>query len=185
VRDDVPIDSKMFLMTDFVNLKIKPAQYFECAHRVMMCMFIWVNAHTYINIYIYTVFINNISENCAMSVATFLYRARLSPNVKLIRRRRFIEQHQKEGERSGAVDELSASRSRTSNYGDAVPRARRVDKSAQLLCPRVPLRPPRPCQRRSSSFFLQNPGHTTRRSRANTSTSFSQIFRRDLAWWYE
>jgi hypothetical protein len=39
VRDDVSIDSKMFLLTDFVNLKIKPAQYFRGAHRsrVYMC----------------------------------------------------------------------------------------------------------------------------------------------------
>jgi hypothetical protein len=33
VGDDVPIDSEMLLVTDFMNLKIKSTQSFECAHR--------------------------------------------------------------------------------------------------------------------------------------------------------
>jgi hypothetical protein len=33
VRDDVPIDSEMSLITDFMNLKIKSTQSFGCAHR--------------------------------------------------------------------------------------------------------------------------------------------------------
>jgi hypothetical protein len=33
-----PVDSEMLLVTDFVNLKIKPAQSFECAHRGSMCV---------------------------------------------------------------------------------------------------------------------------------------------------
>jgi hypothetical protein len=51
---DVPVDSEPFLMTDFVNLKIKPAQSFRDIHRGRMrvCMFIRINTHTYINIYI-------------------------------------------------------------------------------------------------------------------------------------
>jgi hypothetical protein len=34
-------------LTDFVNLKIKPTQSFECAHRgrVRVCIFIGVSAH--------------------------------------------------------------------------------------------------------------------------------------------
>jgi hypothetical protein len=39
VRDDVPVDSATFLVTDFMNLKIKSAQ-----------SFIRVSDHTYINI---------------------------------------------------------------------------------------------------------------------------------------
>ncbi len=35
--DDVPVDSETLLMTDFVNLKIKPTQSFEVAHKDMMC----------------------------------------------------------------------------------------------------------------------------------------------------
>jgi hypothetical protein len=53
-----PVDNKVLLVIDFVNLKIKPAQYFRCAHRdsVYIHMFIGVSAHTYISICIYTVF---------------------------------------------------------------------------------------------------------------------------------
>jgi hypothetical protein len=41
------IDSEALLVTDFVNLKIKPAQFFGCAHRDRVCVrvFIGVNAH--------------------------------------------------------------------------------------------------------------------------------------------
>jgi hypothetical protein len=45
--NDVLIDSETLLMTDFVNLKIKSAQSFGCAHRgmVCMCVFIEVSVH--------------------------------------------------------------------------------------------------------------------------------------------
>jgi hypothetical protein len=45
-------------MNDFVNLKIKSAQYFRCIYRDRMyiCVFIKINTYTYMNIYIYTVF---------------------------------------------------------------------------------------------------------------------------------
>jgi hypothetical protein len=36
VVDDVFIDSEKFLVTDFINLKIKPTQFFKCAHRDRM-----------------------------------------------------------------------------------------------------------------------------------------------------
>jgi hypothetical protein len=41
VGDDIPIDSEVFLMTDFMNLKIKPTQFFEGAHKdnVYMCVY--------------------------------------------------------------------------------------------------------------------------------------------------
>jgi hypothetical protein len=32
VEDDVPIDSDAFLVTDFMNLKIKPTQSFRCVY---------------------------------------------------------------------------------------------------------------------------------------------------------
>jgi ferredoxin-like protein FixX len=35
---DVPINSDVFLMIDFVNLKIKSAQCFECAHKSVICV---------------------------------------------------------------------------------------------------------------------------------------------------
>jgi hypothetical protein len=52
VVGDVPVDSETLLVTDFVNLKIKPAQYFEGAHndRVYMYIFIRVSAHTCMSI---------------------------------------------------------------------------------------------------------------------------------------
>jgi hypothetical protein len=33
VVNDVPVDNKKFLVTDFINLKIKPTQSFKCTHR--------------------------------------------------------------------------------------------------------------------------------------------------------
>jgi hypothetical protein len=53
------IDSETFLMIDFVNLKIKPTQSFECAYRGKVCVhvFIGVSARTYMNIYVYTMFL--------------------------------------------------------------------------------------------------------------------------------
>jgi hypothetical protein len=36
VGGDVSIDSEMFLMIDFVNLKIKPSQFFSGAHKDTM-----------------------------------------------------------------------------------------------------------------------------------------------------
>jgi hypothetical protein len=59
VGDDVPVDSETLLVTDFVNLKIKPAQSFGGAHRgrVCVCVFIGVSARTCMSIYVYTVFL--------------------------------------------------------------------------------------------------------------------------------
>jgi hypothetical protein len=41
---DVPIDTEALFMTDFLNLKIKPSQSFECAHRSMVQQdcYIWM-----------------------------------------------------------------------------------------------------------------------------------------------
>jgi hypothetical protein len=59
VGDDVLVDSDAFLVTDFVNLKIKPVQSFRSAHRGRMFMriFIVVSAHTCMSIYVCTVFL--------------------------------------------------------------------------------------------------------------------------------
>jgi hypothetical protein len=59
VKDDVPVNSESFFVTDFMNLKIKPAQSFRCAHkdRVCLCVFIRVSARTCIRICICTVFL--------------------------------------------------------------------------------------------------------------------------------
>jgi hypothetical protein len=52
LRDDVFVDSEMFLMIDFVNLKIKPIQFFRDVHTDKMCVhvFIKLSDHTCINI---------------------------------------------------------------------------------------------------------------------------------------
>jgi hypothetical protein len=58
VGDDVPVDSEMLLVTNFMNLNIKSAQYFKGAHidRICVHVFIVVSAHTRMSIYICTVF---------------------------------------------------------------------------------------------------------------------------------
>jgi hypothetical protein len=50
-------------MADFVNFKIKSAQSFKCAHRdrVYVCVFIWMNDHTCMSIYVYAVFLKKTS----------------------------------------------------------------------------------------------------------------------------
>jgi hypothetical protein len=52
VGGDVPVDSETLLVTDFMNLKIKSAQYFRGAHRSRVCVriFIGVSARTCMSI---------------------------------------------------------------------------------------------------------------------------------------
>jgi hypothetical protein len=61
VGGDVPVDSETLLMTDFVNLKIKPIQSFKSAYRgrVYARVFIELNAHTCMRICVCTVFLKN------------------------------------------------------------------------------------------------------------------------------
>jgi hypothetical protein len=42
VVNDIHIDSEMLLVTDFMNLKIKPAQSFGYAHRDRVCMCVFI-----------------------------------------------------------------------------------------------------------------------------------------------
>jgi hypothetical protein len=51
VGDGVPVDSETFLVTDFMNLKIKLTQSFKCAHGDML----YVCVHR-VSIYICSVF---------------------------------------------------------------------------------------------------------------------------------
>jgi hypothetical protein len=59
VGGDIPVDTEALLVTDFVNLKIKPTQYFGCAHRgrVYVRVFIGVSAHMCMSICVYIVFL--------------------------------------------------------------------------------------------------------------------------------
>jgi hypothetical protein len=65
VGGDVSVNGEAFLVTDFMNLKIKSAQSFECVHRDKVCvrMFIGISAHTCMSIYICTVFLKKIDCN--------------------------------------------------------------------------------------------------------------------------
>jgi hypothetical protein len=65
VGGDIPADSEMFLVTDFMNLKIKSAQSFGGAHRGRVCVrvFIGVSARTCMSIYVYTVFLKKKFQN--------------------------------------------------------------------------------------------------------------------------
>jgi hypothetical protein len=40
--DDVLVDSKMLLVTDFMNLKIKSVQSFECTYRDSMYIHVFI-----------------------------------------------------------------------------------------------------------------------------------------------
>jgi hypothetical protein len=45
VGGDVPIDSDMLLMTDFMNFKIKLAQSFRINHRSKMCVRVFIDVN--------------------------------------------------------------------------------------------------------------------------------------------
>jgi hypothetical protein len=47
VVGDGLIDTKIFLVTNFINLKIKLPQSFECAHRNIVCVCACINRHNY------------------------------------------------------------------------------------------------------------------------------------------
>jgi hypothetical protein len=57
VGGDISIDSETFLLTDFINLKIKSIQSFEYAHKDKVCVFKGVGTHICKNIYVCTVFL--------------------------------------------------------------------------------------------------------------------------------
>jgi hypothetical protein len=48
----------MLLVTDFINLNIKPVQSFKDDYKDMMCVYIYrINTLMYIRIYVYTMFL--------------------------------------------------------------------------------------------------------------------------------
>jgi hypothetical protein len=64
VGGDIPVDSEALLVTDFMNLKINSTQSFRDAHRgrMYMRMFVELSAHTYMSIYVCTVFLKKTSK---------------------------------------------------------------------------------------------------------------------------
>jgi hypothetical protein len=61
VGDGVSVDSETLLVTDFVNLKIKPTQSFGGTHRGRVCVrvFIGVSIRICMSICVCTVFLKN------------------------------------------------------------------------------------------------------------------------------
>jgi hypothetical protein len=48
----MPVNSEMFLVTDFVDLKIKSVQSLECAYKDMMCVCVYKSECSYVYKYI-------------------------------------------------------------------------------------------------------------------------------------
>jgi hypothetical protein len=77
VGSDVSVDSETLLVTDFINLKIKPTQSFENAHRDRVCahVFIKMSIHMCMSIYVYTVcFLNYIVYEIVGALFSFVNR---------------------------------------------------------------------------------------------------------------
>jgi hypothetical protein len=55
----ISVNNESFLITNFMNLKIKSTQFFKDDHmsRICVSVFIELRTHTYMNIYIYTIFL--------------------------------------------------------------------------------------------------------------------------------
>jgi hypothetical protein len=72
VLGDVSINNEAFLITDFVNLKIKLTQTFEGGHKYRVCVhiFIGVSAHTCMSICDCTVFLPGAKEDFALRKMT-------------------------------------------------------------------------------------------------------------------
>jgi hypothetical protein len=68
-------------VANFMNLKIKPAQSFGVVHRskVCACVFIEVISHTYMNIYVFTVFLKKKKNELPLSSKKMSY---LSPGTQ-------------------------------------------------------------------------------------------------------
>jgi hypothetical protein len=52
VGGDVPVDSETLLVTDFVNINIKPSQSFRCAHRDRVCVCVHKGECSYVYEYL-------------------------------------------------------------------------------------------------------------------------------------
>jgi hypothetical protein len=50
VGGDVSVNRETFLVTDFVNFKIKLTQSFKCAHRGRVCVRVFIGVSSYIYI---------------------------------------------------------------------------------------------------------------------------------------
>jgi hypothetical protein len=87
VTGDVPVDSEVILVTDFINLKIKSAQSFGGAHRSRVCVrvFIGMSAHTCMSIFVCTVFLKKIDSLILGSCGSTKIENHGRPQLTLIR----------------------------------------------------------------------------------------------------
>jgi hypothetical protein len=76
VGGDVPVNSETFLVTDFINLKIKSAQSFEVDYRDRVCVhvLIEVSTHTCMNICVCTVFLTKIFYHFSSCIHFLFFR---------------------------------------------------------------------------------------------------------------
>jgi hypothetical protein len=66
VGDDVLVDSKTLLVTDFMNLKIEVTHFFGCTHKDRMCVIIWMSAYIYMSIYVSIVVLTKYVLSCVL-----------------------------------------------------------------------------------------------------------------------
>jgi hypothetical protein len=64
VGDDVPVDSKSFLVTDLVNLKMKSVKSFRCAYRSRVCVCVHRGEHSYVYEYLRLYCVSQIKKQC-------------------------------------------------------------------------------------------------------------------------
>jgi hypothetical protein len=85
VGGDIPVNSETLLLTDFVNLKIKPTQFFRCAHKNRVCVhvFIEVSARMCMSICICTVFLKKSSSKLSCDGMLFLFVCPMEPKSSL------------------------------------------------------------------------------------------------------
>jgi hypothetical protein len=82
VGGDVPVDSETLLVTDFMNLKIKPIQSFRGVHRGKMYVHIFIG----VSICVCTIFLekikgrrkNGIEERAAPAILLSRFRSSMS-----------------------------------------------------------------------------------------------------------
>jgi hypothetical protein len=62
VGGDIPVDSDTLLVTDFMNLKIKPAQSFRDTHKNKVCVHVFIRISALVYEEYYIVFLKKISR---------------------------------------------------------------------------------------------------------------------------
>jgi hypothetical protein len=79
VKDNITVDSEAFLMTYFMNLKIKAAQFFRGAHRGRMRVYVFIEmiAHMCMSSCVYIVFLKKLEYIAGTKIRIQYYCALL------------------------------------------------------------------------------------------------------------